>query len=155
MKRTVHILLAAFVLLALQGCGGSFKDIRVTDCEILSLTPIGFKSLDAVVKVTVENPTAAFTLSDIQGCVRLNGEKFVNLTADPVRIERRCTEEYTLPIKATLEEGFNPFQLLSLLKGNVLEQCTADVSANATVAKGVGKVIEKKDIPLKDLADKF
>ena len=153
-KRTAYILLP--LLLLLCSCTARYKEIEPTSFEVVSITPVGLTSLEAVVDVGVHNPAGRLTLSGIGCTVKYKGEDCVGITADPVTLERRCDSVYRVPLKGSLVQGFNPFQLLEIL-GNQenIEFLTVDVSARAELPGGIGKEIEYSDVPLKRLVDKL
>ena len=143
MKRVITLLLLCMALLS--SCAGSFKDIRMTSYDIVSITPKGLSSVDAVIDLGIDNPAMGFTLTDIKGVARLNNEPCLLISADDMKIEGRSEKEYRLLVHGVLGENFNPFQLLTLLKNTDLSQIKVDASARAELGYGIGKTIEIKD----------
>ena len=153
-KRTAYILLP--LLLLLCSCTARYKEIEPTSFEIVSITPVGLTSLEAVVDVGVHNPAGRLTLSDIGCTVKYKGDPCVGITADPVTLECRCDSVYRIPLKGALVQGFNPFQLLEIIgnQSNV-EFLTLDVEAFAKLPGGIGKEIEYSDVPLRRFVDRL
>ena len=56
----------------LAGCG-KIKDISITSCDIVSISPSGLRSLNGVFLVGIHNPVFKFAVSDIQGTVYHKG----------------------------------------------------------------------------------
>ena len=153
-KRLIYVLLP--LVLMLSGCAQRFKEVKPTSFEIVSVSPRGLTSIDAVVDVGVHNPAGQFTVSDISCTVRYKGDPCIDISADPVTVARRSDEVYRIPLTGTLAKGSNPFQLLELLgnQGN-MEAVTLDVSARAALRGGIGKEIEYQDVPLQRLLDRL
>lgn len=55
MKRKIYILFIAILAVCLTGCSKA-KEISVTSCELVSLSPSGLKSIDGTVAVGIHNP---------------------------------------------------------------------------------------------------
>lgn len=153
MKRLAIIF--AICAAVLTGCSGSVKDIKVTGCELVSVVPMGLYGLDAVVDVTVDNPTISFEVTGVVGTVKYKGDPCLTLTADGILVDGRCEKTYTVPVKGSLSDNFNPFTLLKIFNAGDFGDCTLDVRAKVALKNGIGKVIEKKDIPVKELIDKI
>lgn len=149
MKKLATILLACSLILT--GCSKSFKDIKVTSFNVLSITPRGLTELIATVEVGVDNPILAFTVKDIHGGIRMDGNPCIEITSDYVMIDGSCEKTYTIPVRAKLSEEFNPFQLLTMLQNRDLSRFTVDVNAKVLLRSGIGKTFELKDIPMDKL----
>jgi len=149
MKRVLTLLLLCTALLS--SCTGRFKDIKMTSYDIVSITPKGLSSVDAIIDLGIDNPAMGITLKDIRGVARLNGEPCLYITAEDVKIEGRSEKEYRIPLHGVLGDEFNPFQLLTLLKGADLSGVKVDASARAEIGCGIGKNIEIKDMSLDKL----
>ena len=48
----------------------------------------------------------------------------------------------------TLSDGTTVWNLMALTKGNVLEDCTVDICAKASLKSGISKKIKYEGIPL-------
>lgn len=146
-----------FSLLAalLTGCSGSVKDIKVTGFSLESVVPTGLHGLEAVVDLTVDNPSFDFKLTETEAVVKMSGDPCLTLTTDAVSVEGKCEKTYSIPVKGKLDESFNPFAVLKLVSSGDYNDCTVDVRARVTLKGGIGKVIEKKDIPVSGLIDKL
>jgi len=155
MKRVLRLIIPALVALCLCSCANSFKDIKVTSCELLSLTPKGLSSLDATVNLGIDNPTVQVTLSQMNATVKMEGEPCLHITADDVTLAPRTKDYYPIELHGTIDGSFNPFQLLTLLNNPNLEPLTIDVRFHGTLKSGLGKDFEYLDIPIKDLLDQI
>lgn len=158
MKRLFIVL--SIVITLLSGCRGrSLKDIKVNSLEIVSLSPHGFRDIDAVVRLTVYNPSVGFELTDILGQLKYKGEEAIIITADQVMVAGKAEKTYTIPLHGTIADDFSPFRLLSLMKGgggekNInLDDVTLDISLRPTLRGGIGTTVVKKDIRVSDFLD--
>ena len=139
--------------LLLVSCTGSFKDIKVTSCDFVSLTPRGLSSFDAVMDIGVDNPAPQLTLSKMYALVKMDQQPCLHLYADDVTISSRTEFVYPVSFHGTIDESFNPFTIFSILKGENLESLTVDISFRGALKSGLGKNFEYKDIPIKDLIE--
>lgn len=151
MKKLLRLLIPAISALCLCACGKSFQDIKVTSCDLESLSPRGLSSIDAVVNVGVDNPTVQVTLTGVNAVLKMDGNPCLHVTADDVTIAPKCEQVYSLLVHGTLDEAFNPLQLLGLISEPDLDILTIDVRFRGTLRSGFGKDFEYTDIPLKDL----
>lgn len=149
MKRVISLFVLCALLLS--SCTGKFQDIKLTSYDIVSISPKGLSSVDAILDLGIDNPAMPLNLTEIKGVAKMNGETCLELTADDVRLEGRSEKVYRVPLHGVLGGNFNPFQLLTLLKSADLSQIKVDVSARAEVGCGIGKNIEIKDMSLDKL----
>lgn len=146
----------AFVASAvLSGCSGlsKVKDIKVTSCGLESYTLKGLRSIDAVLAVGIDNPTFAFTVMDVSGTVKYNGEDFATYTADTISVDKKCTKVYDLPCTATLSDGVSLMKMMQIVKKGNLEGFTTDVTATVKLKSGAGTTLRFKDIDLSKMAE--
>ena len=146
----------AFVASAvLSGCSGlsKVKDIKVTSCGLESYTLKGLRSIDAVLAVGIDNPTFAFTVMDVSGTVKYNGEDFATYTADTISVDKKCTKVYDLPCTATLSDGVSLIKMMQIVKKGNLEGFTTDVTATVKLKSGAGTTFRLKDIDLSKMAE--
>ncbi|MBQ9820086.1 MAG: hypothetical protein IJM60_07380 [Bacteroidales bacterium] len=145
------LLLLAVAVAALLPAGCSkVKDIRLTSFGIESFSPRGFRSADAVLAVGIDNPSFAFTVTDLSGTVKYKGEALGTFTADTVSVDRKCVKVYDVPCKAVLSESVSLLRLLSLVGDGNLEGFTADVEARVHLRKGVSKMLRFNDLDLNE-----
>ena len=155
MKRFRVIFVVIFALL-LSACGGKVKDIRVTSFSIVSIAPQGLSGITALVEVGIHNPTVGFEVTNLNAVIKMKGQDMIYLSADQLMVEGHSEKKYDVPVKGSLADGFNPFQLLRLLNNEAnMEDMTLSVSARPALRGGVGKTIEINDMPLKELIDKI
>lgn len=159
MKRLFIVLAMAVILLS--GCKGrSLKDIKVNSLEIVSLSPHGLRDIDAVVRLTVDNPSVGFELTDILGQVKYKGEEAIIITADQLLVSGKAEKTYTIPLHGTIADDFNPFQLLNLMNSRGgenkinLDDVTLDISLRPALRGGIGTTVVKKDIRVSDFLKK-
>lgn len=155
MKRIAILLIAALAVFCTGCCTGSFKDIKLTSCELESITPRGLSAFDAVINIGIDNPAPQVTLSEMSAVIRLHETPCMYLTADDVTIAPKSEMVYTAFFHGSLAEGFNPFALLPLLQQPDLEGLTIDLGFRGTLKSGLGKYFEYTGIPVKDLMGKL
>ena len=79
MKRKIYILFIAILAVCLTGCSKA-KEISVTSCELVSLSPSGLKSIDGTVAVGIHNPMFGFRVTNTSGVVYYIGAELVYFT---------------------------------------------------------------------------
>lgn len=153
-----HVLLFVCALAALLMCQGcnKVKELKVTSFEIVSITPSGTSELDATVRLGLHNPLVSFEVTDVIGTLKMEGKPCLHLTADQLIVAGNSDKVYTIPVRGTIAEGFNPFQLLNLINGASLDfdKLTVDVNGKIALRGGVGKKLELKDIRISDYMKK-
>lgn len=155
MKALKATMLALVVILCCS-CGGKFKDITVTSCELKSLSPTGFSKMEAVVELGISNPAPEIHLSDIQGVAKFEGEQCLTLTTPDVVIEGKTEKTYTVTVTGRIDRSFDLLKVVAALRDPAaLDAVTLDVDCHAELNSGLGKKIAKKDIPVKDLIGKL
>lgn len=159
MRTFKNILIGFFVAFVasavLSGCSGlsKIKDIKVTSCGLESYTLKGLRSVDAVLAVGIDNPTFAFTVMDVSGTVKYNGEDFATYTADTISVEKKCSKVYDLPCTATLSDGVSLMKMMQIVKKGNLEGFTTDVTATVKLKSGAGTTLRFKDIDLNKMVE--
>lgn len=155
MKARIAILLAALSLLCCS-CGGGFKDIKVTSCEVKSLNPTGFSYMEVVLKLGVSNPAAELHLTGLQGVVKYQSEPCLTLTTTDIVLEGHCEKQYMVTITGKIERAFDILRIINIARDpDALASATLDLDGRVALSSGLGKEIAKRDIPLKDLIDKL
>lgn len=152
MKRTLIGILVVLAGTVLAGCS-KVKDIKVTSCGIESLTPKGFRSVDAVLAIGIDNPAFAFRIEGLDGVVKYKGEELATYTADTISVDGRCVKVYDLPCSATLNDGIPLSRILSFLKKGDLEGFTTDIKARVKLRGGAGTTLKFNDLDLKKLME--
>ena len=145
--------LAVLMMLGISGCRSvdKLKDIRVTSWSLESVMPSGLRSLDAEIAVGIENPAMEFTLEDIGGVLYYRGAEFVGYTAEPVRVEGRCTAVYPVRGSAQLIGNFSLLDVLAIARNYDPADFTTDIHAKVRLKSGVSKNINLTGVPVKAL----
>lgn len=153
-----HLPIIALIISALLMCGCSghgIKDIKVTSVKIVSVSPRGLNGLDALLELGIHNPAMSFEVTDVTGVAKMDGQECLVVTADQLIVSGKTDKVYSVPLKGSLSEGFNPFQLLNIVGGSMdMSKITVSVKAKVALRGGIGKNIELKDIPLSSLISK-
>lgn len=155
MKRKIEIFVLALALLLAGGCNTveRIKNIRVTSATLASLTPTGFRSLEATFLVGIDNPAMQVTAEDISGILYYKGKEYVDFVVDPVTLLARTTSVYEIHGAATLRPDVSLIQVLSLAKNYDLADFTADLNVTVKLRSGVGKAVSLKNLNLQELLD--
>lgn len=144
------MLVLAVASLGMCGCA-KFKQIRPVSANLESITPMGMKSIEAVIAVEIDNPAAQVSLSKIEGVVYYSGKVFGRVAVDPFILNARSLEKYHLRAALTLDGGVSLMDLMPLLKGNVIDGLTIDLNAKASLKGGASKKFELQNVPLAEL----
>lgn len=127
------------------------KDIKVTSVGLDSFAPRGFRSADAVLAIGIDNPTLAFTITDLAGVLKYNGEDMATYKADSLTIDKKCSKVYTLPCSATIGENVGLGQVLKMVSQGSMKGFTTDVEAHVRLKNGLGKTLKFKDLDLEKM----
>ena len=149
-KLFIRVVVVIVMISALSSCVQKFRDIRVTSCEIVSFTPRGLRSADAVLSLGVDNPAGSFVVNDFEVIIKDAGAKLCVLRADPVSFEKKSSQKYTVPCSARIE-SLSVMEILELVGGTDFSDFTADVSATVATGKGSGHKIKFNDIKITEL----
>ena len=150
----LRILVTFTALASLASCA-SYKDIKITSCELESISPRSFTSVDLVLDLGVHNPTVGFTVSDISGVIlHAQQDTAATLTGGPVEIARKSDAVYKLPCTARLGSGASLMQILSLVASRDLSDYTVDLTMRITLKGGAGRTLQFKDLKLDELIKK-
>lgn len=153
MKRLAELVIVSIAAFCLTSCAKSFQDIRVTSCKVLSVSPKGLSSFDAVLEVGVDNPAPQLNLSNAYAILKMDGQPCLHVRADDMTIQPRSEQVYTVLLHGSIDGGFNPFSLFGLLEKRALDPMSVDLSFHGALKNGIGKDFEYKDIPLKELME--
>lgn len=154
MRRIARFLICLAAFFMLCGCAKTYKDIKVTSFDLVSVSPRGLTKVDVMIDLGLDNPIVGFEVFDACGVVKLDGEPALTVTSDQLVVAGHASKVYRIPLQGEIASGFNPLGLLSLAKEMDLSRFTADISAKVSLRGGVGKKIDMKDVPLGELLDK-
>ena len=150
-RLVLPVLAAAFLLPACSG----YKDIRVDSCRLESISPSGFKAVDAGFSMQVSNPVKELVFSDIAGTVYFDGEELGNFEAPDVTVPGKSVSDVHVELTATLSRSFNIMQLMSMVSGMNPDKFTLDVSMKIRVKGGISRKIRIEDVPVESLFRKI
>lgn len=154
MKRAVQHIVTLLAVLCIASCSGSFKDIKVLSCDIVSIEPRGLTAFDAALNLGIENPAPQVTLSEMKAVIKMDEVPCLYLNAEDLTLARCSEAVYNVSFHGNLDENFNPFALLQLLNQQNQPKLTADISFHGRLRSGLGKYFEYKDIPIEELFGK-
>ena len=151
MKRKLHIILVSVLLMFTVSSCESYKDIKVTSCGIVSITPSGLKSINAIISLGIHNPIIGFQIANLSGNIKYNDDHFLLFSAGDIKIKGHCDGIYEVPISGSLVEQFNLFQLLNIAVDRDLSGLKMDLTVKVALHNGLGKTLTFKDIPVQSL----
>lgn len=156
LKNIILGLAVSLSVLFFGSCSGisKIKDIKVTSCGLESYSLKGLRSIDAVLAIGIDNPAMAFTVTDLSGILKYNGEDVAFYSADTVMVDKKSSKVYDLPCSATLSERVNLMQALQIARKGSLEGLTTDIEAKVKLKNGAGKTLRFKDLDLREMAER-
>ncbi len=153
-RKTSILLLVSvltFLLMSLSGCG-RYEQIRVVSGKVESLNINGFKTVDIVLSLRVDNPAGKVVLQDVHGSLKHFGKVLGRVTLTPLALHARTVADYRVEACVTLESGIGIRDIMGLMDVRKLQECAFDLSVTGK-ASGVKIKKEYKDIPLKKLLE--
>lgn len=147
--RIMPVLVLVSVML-LSGCN-AYRDISVDSCTIESISPSGFKAVDAGFSIRIHNPARELVFSDISGTVYFDGEELGYFSSPSVTVPGKSVSEVHVDVTATLGRSFSLMQLMSMASGMRPEKFTADISMKVKVKGGISKKINLEGVPVESL----
>jgi hypothetical protein len=154
MKRNNILLIFTLTLLVsvATSCAG-YRNLSVNDYKVESLTPRGMRAVDAVVALVIYNPSAAFSVSDVHGVIRHQGEPIATFSAGELTVSRKCEQTYDLSLSGELDQSTSLVKLLRF-PGWKPEDLTLDVDAKAKLKfLGLSKKFRIRDYSLADIKE--
>ena len=142
----------ALALLLAGGCNTveKIKNIRVTSATLASLTPTGFRSLEATFLVGIDNPATSVTIDRLEGMIHADEKEFARFeTTSGIQLAGKSEQVYEVPCTVSLCEGFTVLHVFALMETQKLDDLTVDVVARVRV-KGIPKTLRYTDISIKD-----
>lgn len=140
-------------MMFLTGCASKMKDIALQDYKIELISPQGMRGVDVTVALTVYNPSAQVTLSEISGTVFRKGTEFATFTAGDITLHRKCTATYPLEASIRLGKDISLFDLMGLATDHDPEDFTVSLHAHARLKSGLGKDLDFNDMPIDKLLE--
>lgn len=128
------------------------KDISITSVGVKYLVPTSTRSVDAVLKLGVNNPSVPFTAHDLQGLIHQEDKALATLTSPGASVEGKTEKVYELPCTITLADGVSFLDILAIAARRSLEGITADIDLPVTLTNGMGTTLHFKDIELSQLS---
>ena len=154
--RGLRLILAAVFVILVSGCANKLKDIDVTSFRIVSITPDGLDSVNALVEIGISNPSVSFEIRDINATVKFKGEDMLYLSADQLIVDARSEKLYKLPLAGSFAEDFNPLILLQIPWNKAdMSDITISLKAYVSLRGGLGKEIEYNELALDQILERI
>lgn len=154
MKKFSIIFLALFALL-LSSCSG-FREVEVTSCKVKSVVPKGLTGIQVNLEVGILNPAPSFYITDLEGTAKLRGLPCLTFEAEPFKVEGHTNDSYRIAVVGHVDKNFSVFDLAGIIADvSRLNDVTVDVRGRAKLDGGLSKKIGMKDVPLREVLNKF
>ena len=151
--RLARLFAFALLLTAAAACG-RFQDIKVNSCKLASAELRGFSAVDAVLDVEIDNPTMAFTISDINGAViYAQKDTALILTGGPVDVSRKSVKTYQVPCTATLGPSMDLMKLINAVSSGDFSDYDMDVVLTVQLKNGISREIKLDGLNLNELME--
>ncbi len=154
-KKVVALSLLMAVLVLAPSCAVmKMKEIRVSSCSIVSISPRSFRSADALLRIGIDNPSLPFSLDEVEGIIRKDETVLATFGGGPIEVEGRCDDIYDLPCKVSIADGVTILDLLAVLGEKDFTNYYVDISGYVGINNGRGHKLKMGNIPLQSLIDK-
>jgi len=143
------ILIAALV--SVSSCYlAKIKDLDISSFGIKYVVPTSARSLSGVLLLGIDNPSISFTVSNLDGVIKVDGVPKVTVTAGELPVQKRSVQIYELPCTITLVDGVSILDVLKIIatRSSTLEGLTADATLYVQLRNGVGRTLTFKDLDL-------
>ena len=150
MKRAYRLVLVLLAVLSLAGCA-SVKDIAVTSCSVVSVSPQGLRSADAVLALGIKNPLMAFTIKGLDGTIHKGDQTFATFSTSSLAVDRKCTKVYLMDCTGSLDKSVSLRDLLKIAASRDFEGYAIDLTMNVRLRWGIGKTLHFNNLMITDL----
>ena len=144
-----------FTLFCMTGCVNvkKLQEIRILDAKLESLSPVNLKQYIVTGSVTVDNPAAEVSLSEISGVLEHNGKVIGSIAVDPITLSAKSEQTCRLRGDAKVADGVGILELAKYMDKKVLKECVVDVKADVRIKRGKVRTIALEDVPLNELLE--
>ena len=155
MRRFVGILVRIMAVLVVLSSAASctiakIKDLSLGSVGVKYLVPSSARSLSGTLLLEVDNPSISFTITDIDGVIKCDGNPIVTVTAGEIPVQRKSVQVYEIPCTVTLCDGVSILQLLRIVaqRSSTLEGLTADAVLHVKLKNKVGTTLTFDELDL-------
>ena len=150
---TLIALLAA--LLCVTGCVNfkKLQEIKIVDAKLESLSPVSLRQYVVSGLVTVDNPAAEVSVSEISGVLEHNGKVIGSIAVDPITLSAKSEQTCRLRGDAKVADGVGILELAKYMDKKVLKECVVDVKADVRIKNGKVRTVALEDVPLDKLLE--
>lgn len=152
----IRILIITLLTIFLTaGCADikRLEELQVHSVNVENLSPQGLRGMNLTLAVSLDNPGAQVSLSEISAQIVHSGKILGNVAVAPFTLQGKTAGTYRLNADITLGENATVLDLGRLLDKRSLDEMFVDVSAMVKIKKGPARRMELKDIPLKKLIE--
>jgi len=152
-----HIGIFLVAALVASSCGMSkVKEISLTSVGIQYVVPTSARSMDAKLKLGINNPSRSFAVQEVKGTVRYKDKELAHFVTGPMELEGKTEKTYDLPCTIFLAEGASLLDILIVASQRNLNELKADVDIQAALKKnGVLRApFRFRDLDLKELTER-
>ena len=152
----IRILIITLLTIFLTaGCADikRLEELQVHSVNVENLSPQGLRGVNLTLAVSLDNPGAQVSLSEISAQIVHSGKILGNVAVAPFTLQGKTAGTYRMNADITLGENATVLDLGRLLDKRSLDEMFVDVSAMVKIKKGPARRMELKDIPLKKLIE--
>ena len=152
MRRFSALLVLVCVMLCVfSGCG-KYKQIKVTDFNIESLSIVGLRSANLSIRVIVDNPAGKLDVREFDGHIKYFGKVIGKVTLNPFIVGARTNRSHLVTARIDLSRDVGLGMLYNLFDKNLLSECEVDIHVKGHVGiLPIHTTLER--IPLKKLLE--
>lgn len=151
-KLCIRVLVAlVLAVVSLAGCG-KYEDVKITSGKIVKISMNGFRTVDILVNLGVDNPAGKIEVKSAEGTLKHFGKVLGKVTTAPVVVMPRTSGSYDVMLKAELAQGLGFQDIMLFSNVERLNECMLDLEITGKVG-GVAMKKKYKDIPLKKLLE--
>lgn len=145
MRRFLISVIYAVTALAAIGCVSPDK-LSVESCRIVSVSPVGLRTIDATLKVGIGNKGMAFKAEELKAKVYYDGLHMADVSCEPLSIKARRSDTYDIHLSITLAKGVSLLTAMALIRDYDIGKVTVD--ADARLRKGIfSKKVQTQGFP--------
>lgn len=141
------LLFWAVVMLWSAGCT-PFRNVRVEGWSVDGVRIKGLRSVEAVLKVSVDNPARRFTLSDLEGVLYKGEAAVARYSAQPLTVEARTQADYPVQCRAAIADSLTVLGFLSAMAGAAPDDFRTTITGRFRPGHGMKRKFRLERIPV-------
>lgn len=139
--------LALCIILLTAGCT-DLRNLQIAGCKVLSVSPRGFTSLDATLRLDIDNPGAQVSLRDFSALVHKDGRDIARMSSDSLTLEAACRRSYDARCTLKILDGLSIPDLGNIVREENLSSYLVDIEASVRTGRSKYRPVRLSGIPL-------